>query len=62
MKDLPWDDARIFIVEGTIVLIQLTLPSFEGGDGNESGTIDFYLPIMLIEDEEDMGEDGGDVV
>jgi len=62
MKDLPWDDARIFIVEGTIVLIQLTLPSFEGGDGNESGTIDFYLPIMLIEDEEDLGEDGGDVV
>ena len=60
---LPWDDACVYVVHNSTVLISVLLPSF-GGTGTEGGgAVDFYLPVMLLsadeegEDEEDGGVD-----
>lgn len=53
---LPWDDASIFIVHNSTVLISATLPSF-GGMGTDGGAVDFYLPVMLLSGDDDLDEE-----
>jgi hypothetical protein len=61
LTSLPWDDANIYIVHNKTVLISVSLPSF-GGSGAEGGAVDFYLPVLFLngdEDEDQVADVGG---
>lgn len=55
---LSWDDACIFIVNNSTVLIELTMPAFGGGGaGADGGSISFYIPVLLLNREDHHDQD-----
>lgn len=59
LNSLPWDDggASIYIVNNATVLIEIIISSLSGSSSH-GGTLDFYLPVMMLGCDEDIVTDG----